>query len=95
MIHTSEVDYDDTGLAAVTAPVPCVHVTIREKLGGIGIQYDVAAPGSGNTKFRKEAGEATTASATGGKGMWQAGEIVCYIQPVSGSGTVTFSKICE
>lgn len=93
MTYTDQVTYDNLSLHAVTAPVPCRRITLRELASDTApVAYNVAAPAATNAVFPKYPAE-TTVFEAGPGGFFEAGVTVGYVQPAS--GTVTFSRICE
>jgi hypothetical protein len=92
MAKTTTVTFDSLSAHAVVAPVSCQRVTLRESAADASpVSYTVFAPTASDPGFVKYPAEATVFAAT--NGMIQAGDIVGYAQPAS--GTVTFTLICE
>ena len=93
MAYTAQVTFDNLSLHALTAPVDCRRITLRELASDTApVAYNVAAPANTNPTFPKYPAESTVFEASPGAYI-QAGATVGYIQPTS--GTVTFSLICE
>ena len=91
-IETFTLTVDDVGAAeAVTAPVACKTLEVREQ-GDPTTDYFVRAPAAASPQHRRFAGSATIFRAPAGR-MFQPGEIVGYLETVSGS--VTFSGITD
>lgn len=76
---------------AVTVPVSCKSVEVREQ-GDPTTDYFVRAPTSTSPQHRRFAGSATIFRAPGLR-VFQPGEIVGYLETVTGS--VTFSGITD
>lgn len=90
--ETFQFAVDDVGNAeAVVVPISCKSVEVKE-FGDPTTDYFVRAPALANTQHRRFAGSATIFRATGGR-AFQPGEIVGYLETVSGS--VTFSGITD
>jgi hypothetical protein len=92
MTKTGTTTFDNLSAHALTVPIACKAVTIREQATTFTSDYWVSAPSSTDPQFRKLTGEATQFAAGPG-GMFEAGVTVGFIQPAS--GTMTFSFICE
>lgn len=93
MAFTDSISIDNLSMHAITVPVACQKMTIREQASDVSpVAYSIAAPFSSNTAFPKYPGETTEFGASG-KNLLQPNQIVGYIQ--SSSGTVTFDRICE
>lgn len=95
MANTSSINVDNLSMHAITAPVWCKTLTIRQTASDITqVEYDIAAPSATATAFRKNQGEETIfGSGPQAQNAIQSGNIVGYIQPTS--GTVTYTIICE
>ena len=92
MAKTTTVTFDSISPHAVTAPVSCRSITLRETASDAApVVYTVFAPSSADPGFVKYPAEATVFSAV--NGLIQAGDVVGYVQP--STGTVTFTLICE
>ena len=92
MAKTTTVTFDSLSAHAVVAPVSCQRVTLRETASDTApVSYTVFAPSSSDAGFVKFPGEATAFAAS--NGLIQAGDVVGYVQPAS--GTITFTLICE
>jgi hypothetical protein len=93
MAFTDQVTYDSLSLHAVTAPIACRVITLRElATDAAPVGYNVAAPTSSNAVFPKLPLETVVFDAGPGR-YFESGVTVGYVQPAS--GTVTFSRICE
>lgn len=93
MAQTGSFTVDNVGGDdAITIPVPCRKLTIREQGTPATTDYFVRAPYSNSAQFRKAAGEETVFEKHG-VGLLQTGEIVGYLSTAVGS--VTFNYICE
>jgi hypothetical protein len=92
MAKTTTITFDSLSAHAVTAPVSCQRITLRETASDTApVSYTVFAPSASDPGFVKYPAEATVFAAA--NGMIQAGDAVGYIQPAS--GTVTFTLLCE
>ena len=92
MAKTTTVTFDSLSAHAVVAPVSCARITLRETASDASpVPYTVFAPSSADPGFVKYPAEATIFDAT--NALIQAGDIVGYVQP--SSGTITFTLICE
>lgn len=92
MAKTTSVNYDSLSAHAVIAPVSCQRITLRETASDAApVAYTVCAPSSSDPGFVKYPAEATVFAAR--NGLIQAGDVVGYVQPAS--GTITFTLICE
>lgn len=93
MPYTDQVTYDNLSLQAITVPVSCKRMTIRELASDASpVSYNIAAPASSNAVFPKLPLEATVFEQ--GTGIYYpSGATVGYIQLASGSAA--FSRICE
>jgi hypothetical protein len=92
MAKTATVTFDSLSLHALVAPVSCRSITLRQTASDASpVSYNVSAPSAADPAFVKYPAEATAFVAT--NGLIQAGDIVGYVQP--SSGTVTFTLICE
>ena len=92
MAKTTTVSFDSLSAHAVTAPVSCRSITLRETASDSApVSYTVFAPTSSDAGFVKYPGESTIFAAS--NGLIQANDVVGYVQPAS--GTITFTLICE
>ena len=92
MAKTTTVTFDSLSAHALVAPVSCQRITLRETASDSSpVSYTVFAPSASDAGFVKYPAEATAFSTS--NGLIQAGDVVGYVQPAS--GTITFTLICE
>jgi hypothetical protein len=92
MAKTTTVSFDSLSPHAVAAPMSCQRITLRETASDAApVSYTVFAPSASDPGFVKYPAEATVFAAS--NGLIQAGDVVGYVQPAS--GTIQFSLICE
>jgi hypothetical protein len=92
MAKTATVTLDSLSPHPIVAPVSCRSLMLRQTAGDASpVSYTVFAPSAGDPGFVKYPAEATAFGAA--NGLIQAGDIVGYVQP--SSGTAVFTLICE
>lgn len=92
MAKTATVTFDSLSAHAVVAPVSCRNITLRQTASDSSpVPYTVFAPSASDPGYEKYPAEATVFAKA--NGLIQAGDIVGYVQP--SSGTITFTLICE
>jgi hypothetical protein len=93
MPYTDTVTFDNLSFHAVTAPIVCRKIILREVATDASpTPVSLAAPLDTNVAFQLAPLETVTFDAGEGK-AFEAGTTAGYIKPLN--GTVTFSRLCQ
>jgi hypothetical protein len=91
-MKTAQVTFDALSAHALLAPTAAARITVRQRVTDAAlVAYTVFAPSSADDGFIANPGEATVFISR--NALFQAGDVVAYIQPTS--GTVTFTLFCD